>query len=128
MSRRLGRSKSPSGSTAGATSDAPPPLQNPGAEVLRTKRGICEPRDRLELAQILKEAPDNADANFEIGLLEYDDKLYDQAIVHLIKRPRYFEGAATTVCFLRWVWRTWNGIKKEKTLNTSATFCRPKKT
>ena len=74
------------------SSDAPP-LENPGAEVLlRSKRSLQEPRSRSELASILKEAPNNPEANFELGLLDYDDKMYDQAIAHLTKASTLLRG------------------------------------
>ena len=61
-------------------------LENPGASNLRVKHTKDrKPRDRETLEAILKASPENAEANFELGLIEYNDMMIDSAIERLKK-------------------------------------------
>ena len=61
-------------------------LENPGTSNLRVKHTKDrKPRDRETLEAILNSNPENAEANFELGLIEYNDRMIDSAIKRLKK-------------------------------------------
>eukprot|EP00943_MAST-04B_sp_MAST-4B-sp1_P006981 g6981.t1 len=64
-------------------------IENPGTINLRVKqKKNREPRSRDILEAILEASPDNAEANFELGLICFKENLFDSAIEMLKKADR----------------------------------------
>ncbi len=89
--RKKNRSASPSKNNVNNNDNNEiPVLENPGTVNLRVKQvKNKEPRDRSVLEAILKAGPDNADANFELGLLDFRENLIDSSIERLKKASTF---------------------------------------